>query len=248
MSFPASLGRKLARKQPRGSTSMKSSVLAVLFAFVDVTSARQMQRSDPNAINKCTSAVQDIINKATTNLQAQTCSTDSGVKSLTGLATTGLKADESKKIALTASCKTWFTGISSSIVANKPACDFYDPKTGTAGKPSTSNTAKFKWNFQDFIREAHKVKPAAAKPKTTVKPSPSKPKTTAKPGATPAATSGTKTTTSPTPAPTSKGATTASPTTAAPTTKVTTAPTVKPMGAPILKPTVPPLTTKKLLR
>ncbi|CAK4920705.1 unnamed protein product [Aphanomyces euteiches] len=220
------------------------SVLAVLFAFAAVTSARQMQRADPNAINKCTSAVQDIISKATTNLQAQTCSTDSGVKSLTGLATTGLKADESKKIALTASCKTWFTGISSSIIANKPACDFYDPKTGTAGKPSTSNTAKFKWNFQDFIREAHKVKPAAAKPKTTVKPLTTKPKTTAKPGATPAATS--TTTTSPTPTPTSKGATTAAPTTAAPTTKVT--PTVKPTSAPILKSTVPPLTTKKLLR
>ncbi|CAK4902060.1 unnamed protein product [Aphanomyces euteiches] len=157
---------------------MKSSVLAVLCAFVAVTSA---QRSDPNAINKCTSAVQDIISKAATNPQAQTCAKDSGVKSLTALVTTGLKADESKKIALTASCKTWFTGVSGSIKAKTPACDFYDPKTGTAGKPSTSNTVKFEWNFQDFIRNAYKVKPAAAKPKTTVKPTTAKPKTTAKP-------------------------------------------------------------------
>ncbi|CAK4078327.1 unnamed protein product [Aphanomyces euteiches] len=163
---------------------MKSSVLAVLFAFVAVTSARQMQRSDPNAINKCTGAVQDIINKATTNPQAQTCSTDSGVKLTTLTATTGLKADDAKKIALAASCKKWFTDVSSTIVANKPACDFYDPKTGTASKSSTSNTAKFKWNIQDFLRDANKIKPAAAKPKTTIKPSPSKPKATAKPATT----------------------------------------------------------------
>ncbi|CAK4674745.1 hypothetical protein LEN26_017225 [Aphanomyces euteiches] len=217
---------------------MKSSAVVVIVSMVSTIAG---QRSDPNAINKCTSAVQDIISKATTNPQAQTCSTDSGVKSLTTLATTGLKADDSKKIALTASCKTWFTGVSGSIKAKTPACDFYDPKTGTAGKPSTSNTAKFKWNFQDFIRDAHRVKPAAAKPKTTVKPSTSKPKTTAKPGATPSAT----------PSSTSSKTTTAAPSGTPAATKAsspaTPAPTVKATPVPVTKNTIAPLTTKKKL-
>ncbi|CAK4876129.1 unnamed protein product [Aphanomyces euteiches] len=148
---------------------MKSSVLAMLFAFVAVTTARQMQNTNPNAIVKCTDAVRVIIDKATIDPQALKCSTDSGVKLRALMTPTGLKAEDAKKIANTESCNQCST-----IVGNKPACDFVDPKTGTAGNPSSSNTAKFKWNFQDFLRDANKIKPKASKPKPTAKPATTK--------------------------------------------------------------------------
>ncbi|KAH9068601.1 hypothetical protein Ae201684P_004303 [Aphanomyces euteiches] len=157
---------------------MKSSVLAMLFAFVAVTTARQMQNTNPNAIVKCTDSVRVIIDKATIDPQALKCSTDSGVKLRALMTPTGLKAEDAKKIANTESCNQWFTGVgsvrNSTIVGNKPACDFVDPKTGTAGNPSSSNTAKFKWNFQDFLRDANKIKPKASKPKPTAKPATTK--------------------------------------------------------------------------
>ncbi|KAH9096890.1 hypothetical protein LEN26_017231 [Aphanomyces euteiches] len=92
---------------------MKSSVLAMLFAFVAVTTARQMQNTNPNAIVKCTDAVRFIIDKATIDPQAQKCSTDSGVKLRALMTPTGLKAEDAKKIANTESCNQWFTGVGS---------------------------------------------------------------------------------------------------------------------------------------
>ncbi|KAH9128538.1 hypothetical protein AeMF1_001325 [Aphanomyces euteiches] len=153
---------------------MKVVSAGVFVASVAVTLASPTQRADPNAIGKCTTAVHDIIAKAATNPKAKSCSTDAGVKSLATVATTGLKADDAKKILATASCKSWFTEISTTVKAKKSACDFTDPKTGTAEKRSTSNTAKFNWSFQDFLHNAHKVKTADSKQKTTAKPSTTK--------------------------------------------------------------------------
>ncbi|KAF0695002.1 Aste57867_14151 [Aphanomyces stellatus] len=209
---------------------MKSIVFVIASMLLAGVSSMSQQRADPNAINKCTEGVISVLNTAVVNPGATTCATEAGVTNIKSLLT-GPKADDAMKILKAKSCGTWYEAVAASIVKTAKPCDFYDPKSGTPGKPSTSNTAKFKWSFRDFVREASKIKVVKAKPTTTVKPSATKPKTTAAKGSKPATSSASATTTAPA---SGTKATTATPT-------MTTA---KPSSAPVTKPVVPVTTAK----
>ncbi|KAF0695004.1 Aste57867_14153 [Aphanomyces stellatus] len=132
--------------------------------FVAAVSGASQQRGDPVAIGKCTELVKTTFGSLVLSDAATKCATDAKVKDVKAIVgAKGPSAADAKAIVASKVCATWFTGTVVPAV-KKTACVFTDPTTGTAAKPSTSNSKDFKWTLAQFVQKASATKSAKAAP------------------------------------------------------------------------------------
>ncbi|KAF0694996.1 Aste57867_14145 [Aphanomyces stellatus] len=136
---------------------MKSIAFIFVAALLVLVAGHAEQHGDPNAIAKCTAGVSMTFGSAAMNPAAQACARRRHQKLKQGPQVCCDKRwFDSRQIDQSKVCKTWFLGLVVTVQKGTP-CDFGDPTTGTVGKPSTSNTAKFKWTLPQFLQKASLV-------------------------------------------------------------------------------------------